>query len=269
MPTPHYVIRGGMEGRERLRVLARVMAPTTSALLTRVGVEPTARCLDVGCGGGDVTLTLARLASEGSVVGIDLDETKLGMAREEADAAGVRNVAFRIRDVTELSLDGDRFDVVYARFLLTHLPDPGEALANLGGQLAPGGALIAEDIDCTGHFCEPHSPAFWRYVELYTNTVQGRGCDPNIGPRLPGLLRDAGLCRIGVTVAQPAGISGEVKLIAPLTLEAIADAALDAGLATEEELSEIVDELYALAADDATLMSIPRVVQAWGRKPGP
>jgi ubiquinone/menaquinone biosynthesis C-methylase UbiE len=95
MTTPHYVIRGGMEGRERLRVLARVMAPTTSTLLARVGVEPTARCLDVGCGGGDVTLALARLAPEGSVVGIDLDETKLGAAREEADAAGVRNVEFR------------------------------------------------------------------------------------------------------------------------------------------------------------------------------
>jgi hypothetical protein len=37
MTTPHYVIRGGMEGRERLRVLARVMWPTTDALFTRVG----------------------------------------------------------------------------------------------------------------------------------------------------------------------------------------------------------------------------------------
>jgi SAM-dependent methyltransferase len=269
MTTPHYVIRGGMEGRERLRVLARVMAPTTSTLLARVGVEPTARCLDVGCGGGDVTLALARLAPEGSVVGIDLDETKLGAAREEADAAGVRNVEFRIRDVTEPSLDGDRFDVVYARFLLTHLPDPGEALTNLCGQLAPGGTLIAEDIDCTGHFCEPDSPAFSRYVELYITTVQGRGCDPNIGPRLPGLLRDAGLDGIGVTVVQPAGIAGEVKLIAPLTLEAIADAVLAAGLATVEELGELVDELYAFAEQDGTLMGIPRVVQAWGRKPDP
>ena len=33
MTIPHYVIRGGMEGRERLRVIARVMAPTTSTLL--------------------------------------------------------------------------------------------------------------------------------------------------------------------------------------------------------------------------------------------
>jgi hypothetical protein len=45
MSTPHHVIRSGMEGRERLRVLARV---TTSALLTRVGVEPMGRYLDVG-----------------------------------------------------------------------------------------------------------------------------------------------------------------------------------------------------------------------------
>jgi len=206
MTIPHYVIRGGMEGRERLRVIARVMAPTTSALLTRVGVEPTARCLDVGRGGGDVTLELARLASEGSVVGIDLDETKIGLAREEAAAAGAGNVDFRIGDVMEPSVDGHPFDVVCARFLLTHLPDPGKALANLCGHLAPGGVFIAEDIDFTGHFCEPHSAAFWRYVELYTASVQGRGCDPNIGPRLPGLWRAAGLGGIGVTVVQPAGI---------------------------------------------------------------
>lgn len=269
MPTPHYVIRGGLEGRERLRVIARVMAPTTSALLTRVGVEPTARCLDVGCGGGDVTLVLARLAPEGSVVGIDLDETKIGMARDEAAAAGVGNVEFRVRQVMEPFLEGDRFDVVYARFLLTHLPDPGKAVANLWGQLVPGGVLIAEDIDFSGHFCEPHSPAFWRYVELYTDAVQDRGCDPNIGPRLPGLLRDVGLGEIGVSVAQAAGISGEVKLLAPLTLEAIADSVIEAGLATAEELGELVDELYALAEQDGTLMSTPRVVQAWGRKPAP
>jgi predicted O-methyltransferase YrrM len=267
MTTPHYVIRGGMEGRERLRVIARVMAPTTTALLTRVGVAPTARCLDVGCGGGDVTLALARLATDGSVVGIDVDETKIGLARQEAAAARVDNVEFRIRDVMEPFPDGDPFDVAYARFVLTHLPDPAEALGNLCAQLAPGGVLIVEDIDCSGHFCAPRSAAFWRYVELYIKTVESRGCDPNIGPRLPGLLRDTGLGGIDMTVVQPAGISGEVKLTAPLTLEAIADAVLAAGLATAEELGELVDDLYAFAEEDGTLISIPRVVQAWGSKP--
>ena len=77
------------------------------------------------------------------------------------------------------------FDVVYGRFLLTHLPDPAAALANMRERLVPGGVLVVEDIDCTGHFCEPDSPAFRRFVELYTRTVQSRGGDPNIGPRLP------------------------------------------------------------------------------------
>jgi len=57
-------------------------------------------------------------------------------------------------------------------------------------------------------------------------------------------------------------------LVAALTLEAIADAVLAARLATVDELGELVDELSAFAEEDGTLMSFPRVVQAWGRTPG-
>src|SRR5689334_10802587 len=119
-----YVIRGGVAGRERLRLLARVMWPTTEALLARVGFAPDARCLDVGCGGGDFTVALASLVPGGSVVGVDIDETKLAIARDEAAAARVANVVYRVGDVTLPSLGDESFDVVYARFLLTHLPDP-------------------------------------------------------------------------------------------------------------------------------------------------
>jgi hypothetical protein len=70
-----------------------------------------------------------------------------------------------------------------------------------------------------------------------------------------------------VNVVQPAGISGEVKLISPLTLEAIANAVLAAGLADPDELGEVVDELYMFAKQDGTFMSIPRMVQAWGYNP--
>jgi SAM-dependent methyltransferase len=264
--TQHYVFRGGLEGRERLRVLARVMWPSTSELLSMVGVEPTARCLDLGCGGGDVTVALARLAPDGLVVGSDLDEAQLELARAEAASAGIRNVVYQVGDVMTSPADDEQFDVVYARFLLTHLPDPGRALTNMCARLAPGGALVVEDIDFSGHFCQPSSAAFWRYVDWYSRAARARGCDPNIGPRLPGLLRDAGLEGIGVNVVQPAGLVGEVKSIAPITLEAVADAVLAAGLTTSEELDQTVDELYAFAEEDGTLLSLPRIVQAWGRE---
>src|SRR5262245_32005978 len=91
-----YAIRGGVEGRERLRALSRVMRPHTVALLERGGVSVGMTCLDAGCGGGDVTLELARRVSpQGRAVGIDLDETKLALARQEAAEQGIANVEFR------------------------------------------------------------------------------------------------------------------------------------------------------------------------------
>ena len=56
MTETHYIIRGGEAGRERLRLLSRILGVrSTGALLDEVGVRDGARCLDAGCGGGDVT----------------------------------------------------------------------------------------------------------------------------------------------------------------------------------------------------------------------
>jgi SAM-dependent methyltransferase len=262
----HYVIRGGSAGRERLRVLARVMWPTTSVLLERVGVAASSRCLDLGCGGGDVTVALARLAPDGFVVGADMDEPQLDVARREAADAGLANVDFQVLDVMQPASDNEQFDLIYARFLLTHLPDPSLALTHMCARLAPAGALVVEDIDFTGHFCHPDNAAFWRFVQLYSDAVTARGGDANIGRRVPSLLRATGLADPQMNVVQPAGFEGEVKMIAPITLEAIADAVLAAGLCTVDELDRTVDDLYAFAADDGSVLSTPRVVQVWGRK---
>ena len=226
------------------------------------------RCLDVGCGGGDVTLDLARtVAPGGRAVGMDIDEVKLEMARAEATSAGVGNVEFRAADVAGTA-GGEAFDVVYARFLLTHLPDPASALRNMWENTRPGGVIAVEDIDFTGSFCSPRSDAYDAYVDLYTRTVQARGADPNIGPRLPSLLAGVGCERIAMNVVQPAGIRGEVKLMAAITMENIIDAVLAEKLATEDQVAGVVRQLYELAEDDCTAMSVPRVVQAWGYRPG-
>src|SRR5262245_64070192 len=59
-PGKDYAIRGGAAGRERLRILSRVMHASTTSLFDRFGINNGQLCLDVGCGGGDVTLELAR-----------------------------------------------------------------------------------------------------------------------------------------------------------------------------------------------------------------
>ncbi|HEV8428606.1 MAG TPA: hypothetical protein VGQ41_11960 [Pyrinomonadaceae bacterium] len=52
----HYVIRGGVKGHERLKLLSRVMHPSTAAVFDQAGIAAGMKCLDIGCGSGDVTI---------------------------------------------------------------------------------------------------------------------------------------------------------------------------------------------------------------------
>lgn len=267
MSKTQYVIRGGIEGRERLRVLGRVMQQSTNALLDQVNLSEGMTCLDVGCGGGDVTRELARrVAPAGKAVGFDIDETKLEIASEEAAEQGLTNVEFRLSDVREIPT-APEYDLVYSRFLLTHLADPVSAVRSFLKQLRPTGFLVLEDIDFSGSFAYPKSPAFERFFDLYNTVVRHRGGDPNMGQRLPGLLHDCGIQELKVSVVQPTGLQGEVKQLNGLTMENIADAILEDDLATPGEIDEIVRELNDYAADPRTLTGVPRVVQVWGRLP--
>jgi SAM-dependent methyltransferase len=264
-----YAIRGGAAGRERLRILSRIMCASTTSLFDRLAISNEQECLDVGCGGGDVTLELARrIGPRGKAVGVDIDATQLDIARGEADAQGFRNVEFRLLDARTMDLDMEVvFDVVYARFLLTHLADPSHAVAAFYKHVRPGGLVIVEDIDFDGYFTYPEFEAFRRYKELYCDLVRRRGGDPNIGPRLPILLMDAGLEKVATTIVQPIGTEGEVKFMNSITLENIADAVLADGLAARQEIDGLIQDLTRFAENPRTVAGVPRVVQAWGRRP--
>jgi SAM-dependent methyltransferase len=264
MNCDHYLIRGGVQGRERLQLLGRIMRPTTISLLDRIGISEGMVCLDAGCGGGDVTLDLAGLVGPGGrVIGCDIDETKLELARREAEEKGIRNVEYRLSDI-RLSGAASEFDVVYTRFLLTHLSAPAGAVKMFAQAVRPGGVVIIEDIELDGIFCHPSSASFRRMLEIYKQAARLRGGDPNIGLRLPGLLLDAGFESVQVNVVQPAAIDGEVKLIHPVTMENIADTAVADGIADKNEVEKIIADLYQLASDKRSFVSHPRVVQAWG-----
>lgn len=87
--------------------------------------------------------------------------------------------------------------------------------------------------------------------------------------RLPVLLREAGLRDVAMTVVQPAGTDEAVKLINPITMESIGEAVVASGLASPREVDRLVADLYAAARDDRTVLSMPRIVQTWGRKARP
>jgi ubiquinone/menaquinone biosynthesis C-methylase UbiE len=265
--APHrYAIRGGKEGKKRLDVLACVILSTTTQLLDRVGLIKGMKCLDVGCGGGHVAISMARIVgSEGRVVGTDTDAEILVLAREEAEVAKVTNVQFQQVDACAC-LWHEEFDVAYARFLLSHLNEPVDCLVAMLEACAPGGTIVVEDTDFVASFCYPTCAAYERYNQLYQELIQRRGGDPNIGPKLAAMLRRAGIQDIDLNVIHPAHIRGEGKLMAPLTMSRISDALTVEGLAGDDEVRQILIELNRVAADCETIISLPRIFQVWGKR---
>jgi ubiquinone/menaquinone biosynthesis C-methylase UbiE len=242
------------------------MWPTTFQLFKRTGIREGMTCLDAGCGGGDVTLALARLVGlTGKVLGIDMDAVKLEAARAEAARRNLSNVEFQQANVCEWS-EESRFDRVYARFLLTHLPDCPAALSTMRHALRPGGVLIIEDIDFAGSFCYPPSTAYERYVDLYRQVVQRRKGDADIGPKLYSLLVAAGLNSVSLALVQPFHVDQEEKLLSLSTLVNIVDAVLSEGLAEPADLEQVIAELEVFTNDPTSVLGLPRVFQAWGSR---
>jgi SAM-dependent methyltransferase len=101
------------------------------------------RVLDVGCGFGDASQQLAALVgAEGEVIGADVSEPFVEMARAEAREAGAANVSFVAGDVQLMELPGP-FDYIFSRMGLMFFANPVQALRNMASALKPGGRLVA------------------------------------------------------------------------------------------------------------------------------
>ena len=130
----------------------------------------------------------------------------------------------------------------------------------------PGGMAVVEDIEAGSSFCYPPCPGFDAFLRLYRAAAARQGADADIGPKLHGMVCDAGWRNVKINVVQPTFASGEGKQIPVLTLIGITDSILGEKLATEAELQSIVDDLTQFTDDPRTLISLPRVFQVWGRR---
>ena len=122
--------------------LDRQIGPHGERALALLAARPGERVLDLGCGCGDSSLTLARsVAPGGKVLGLDLSEPMLARARERAAAAGLANLELRAADVQSAALPPGSFDAAFSRFGVMFFSDPVTAFRNVLGALRPGGRL--------------------------------------------------------------------------------------------------------------------------------
>jgi len=105
-------------------------------------IQATDHVLDVGCGTGQDTRRAARVAHDGSAVGVDLSAAMLDYARRAARADGFTNVSFLQADVQVHPFSRAGFDVAISRTSAMFFGDHAAAFANIRGALRPGGRLV-------------------------------------------------------------------------------------------------------------------------------
>jgi ubiquinone/menaquinone biosynthesis C-methylase UbiE len=98
--------------------------------------------LDIGCGSGQTTREAARMAPDGSAVGIDTSAEMIDRARELTEAEGLRNVTFLRADAQVHPFPSARFDVAISRFGTMFFRDVGVAFANIARSLRSAGRLV-------------------------------------------------------------------------------------------------------------------------------
>ena len=121
----------------------RLTDAVSPELLRAVDARAGQRACDIGCGGGGLTLTLARtVAAAGEAVGIDLSAPLLDLARRRAAEAGVANARFVLKDVQTDTLAEDPFDLAVSQFGVMFFDEPKAAFSAIRRALVPGGRLV-------------------------------------------------------------------------------------------------------------------------------
>ncbi len=270
MKDPHtassqaYIIEGGLEGKKRLNILSGVLKESTQELIERDGSIAGKRFLDIGCGGGHVALMVAeKVGADGFVSAIDFDEEIIKLARQDAAAKNLKNISFSVQSTDALS-DHNSYDIVYARFLLSHLKNPVAVLGKMVRALVPGGRLIVEDIDFSGHYCYPSCRSFNAYVSLFQAAARNNGHDADIGLSLFEKLQSCGLQEVRYDVKQPVFNTGDGKWMAYVTMDKIKNTLLTQQLVSSAEVNAILRELEVFTRNEHTIISLPRIFSVWG-----
>jgi ubiquinone/menaquinone biosynthesis C-methylase UbiE len=135
--------------------------------VARLALRPGADVLDVGCGTGASALPAARrVGPAGKVVGIDLAERLLEIARRKAANRNLDNVEFRFGDMEHLGYPDQHFDAVICVFAIFFVPDMAKQLRELWRMVRPGGQLA---ITTWGpRVLEPGAGIFWSAVKGIT-----------------------------------------------------------------------------------------------------
>ena len=232
----------------RLRLLADVYENSSRNFLLSLELPRPRLCIDLGCGPGLTTSMIHRALSPAKTIGIDQSEHFIGLARQQV-APGLEFVR---HDVTSTPLPSEPADLLYCRFLLTHLSRPSEALSCWIPFAAPSGVLALEELE---HMRSEH-PVLSEYYGIVEAMQRAHGQEMYIGTRLESIVRETPWA-VQSTRLHRFNIPGkQMARLHHLNIQTWKHDAFIKDNYTRAHIDELESQLGELAGDTSTLSQV-------------
>lgn len=174
-------------------------------VLPLLALPPQGKVLDIGCGYGGLSFSLAGLRPDLQITGVDIEPGSVENAALSAVENGYTNITFEQGDAHQLKYADNHFDAVMCQTVLTHVRDAEAVICEMARVLKPGGVFMAAEYTDSGAWTEYDSlvtsrreeawhQKYFYLARLYMQGKQalGRG-DDRLGNKVPYLAAAAGL----------------------------------------------------------------------------
>jgi trans-aconitate 2-methyltransferase len=171
---------------QRLRLLADIYQDSTHVFLSKAaGLCRLPLALDLGCGPGFTTRLIGETLPCERVIGLDVSTTFI----EQARANSGNRLSFVQHDITAVPFPSGPANLIFARFLLTHLRDPAAVVRTWATQLEGRGLLLLEETEAI----HTYHPVFVRYLSIVEAMLGGRSNQLYAGHLIASLDSPGGL----------------------------------------------------------------------------
>lgn len=261
-----YVLGYASNEMKRLQIQALLFESSAKNSLIKAGLRPGMKCMDVGCGIGNISKLMSDMVgNKGTVLGTDIEKKYVKYCNNNIKS---KNIKFVQDNILQTNIS-ETFDIVYSRLMFVHLKDKLKAIKSMMRFTKKNGTVIIQELDHAPNswLSYPNKPCVEHLRKIYVKLIKKTGGDPLSGRKLYELFLDEGLktelyCDVPILQMNQKPFN-ELGWRFAFSLK---PHILSNNIMTKPQFEKLFDELKQISKDNMCFVTYARLFTVFGKK---